>query len=374
MKYDFIIAGAGPAGSLAALVLSRAGKRVLVLEKAHFPRTKVCGYSLNPRTWAVWERHGLTARFKALPHFELAGFTLERKGAPVLIHRFRAQRTRTIDRGTLDAWLAREAQDSGAHFRFGATVQAITPSEVVSSVGTFEAPHVLGADGRNSTVGRLSLLAAPARPCDRVGWQAFIDSPTLDDHVHMNIFPEGYYGVNRIDPGRTTITMVLFARGKATPEEILRRYLPGVKRATAWKSVSPISKSPWNPTNGRAWLAGDAVRLLEPLTGEGIHSALATGELAAHHLLSIDRVGVRRAMKNYRRQHRRFYGARLLVNSFARWALADSRRSMAMMRALQLCPAAVSHMVEWVQKPEPPVSSSTTHAHWGGTLVTEPQP
>ena len=49
MKYDVVIAGAGPAGSVAALILSRAGKKVLVVEKDSFPRAKICGYSMNPR-------------------------------------------------------------------------------------------------------------------------------------------------------------------------------------------------------------------------------------------------------------------------------------------------------------------------------------
>jgi flavin-dependent dehydrogenase len=353
MKYDVIIAGAGPAGSMAALVLSRAGKRVLVLEKSHFPRTKVCGYSLNPRSWSVWERHGLTAQFKTLPHFDIAGFTLEKEGVPVIHHRFRSQRTRTIDRGTLDAWLAEEAQNCGAEYRFGATVLAISPTAVVSDAGTFAAPYVIGADGRNSVVGRLSHLANPGRACDRIGWQAFIDLPALNDHVHMNIFPEGYYGMNRIDAERTTITIVLFAKARTTPEKIFHRYLPGAKRVTNWKGVSPISKRTWQLTNGRAWLVGDAVRLLEPLTGEGIYSALATGEMVAEHLLSIERLGVKRAMRNYRRQHRHFYGSRTAVNSFVRWSLGNSTRSMWMMKALQLWPAVISQMVEWVQKPEP---------------------
>ena len=353
MKYDVIIAGAGPAGSMAALVLSRAGKRVLVLEKAQFPRVKVCGYSLNPRSWSVWKRHGLTERFMALPHFDLAGFTLEKEGTPVVCHHFRAQRTRTLDRGMLDAWLADEAQASGAEYRFGVAVQNISTTEVHTSVGGFAAPLIIGADGRNSVVGRLSNLEIHGSLCGRVGWQTFIDLPSLNDHVHMNIFPEGYYGMNRINATQATLTMVLFAQAKVTPDQILARYLP---RATSagWKSLSPITKTPWKLTDGHTWLVGDAVRLLEPLTGEGIYSALITGEMAARNILSIDRVGLEKAMQNYRSQHRRFYGSRTLINSLVRWSLVDSRRSMRIMSILKLWPTAVSHMVELVQKPENP--------------------
>jgi flavin-dependent dehydrogenase len=352
--YDVIIAGGGPAGSMAALILSRAGKRVLVLEKSSFPRAKVCGNSLNPRNWSLWERYGLTERFNRLPHFEVGGFTLERRGLPILRHGFRRPGARTVERGTLDAWLADEAMNSGATFRFGVTVQGLTGRHLQTSAGEIEAPLVIGADGRNSVIGRLSQLARPSVPCGRIGWRAFINLPTLDDHIHMNVFPEGYYGVNRISATQTTITLVLFAASKATPEQIMARYLPEVA-PTTWKSLHPISRNRWDVTNGRCWLAGDAARVLEPLTGEGIYCALTTAEMAARHILSIDRVGVKTAAHRYRRQHRRFYGTGMMVHSVVGWSLADSRRSMRLMQILNYWPAAAAQMVEWVQCAENPL-------------------
>jgi flavin-dependent dehydrogenase len=347
-RYDVVIVGGGPAGSMAALILSRAGKRVLVLEKNRFPRAKVCGNSLNPRNWSLWQRHGLTERFDRLPHFDIGGFTLERKGLPILRHCFCRPGARTVERGTLDAWLTDEARISGATFQFGVTVQGLTATHLQTSAGEIEAPLVIGADGRNSVIGRLSQLARPSGPCGRIGWQAFIDLPSLDDHIHMNVFPEGYYGLNRISATQTTITLVLFAASKATPEQIMARYLPQVA-PTTWKSLHPISRKPWDVTNGRCWLVGDAAHVLEPLTGEGIYSALATAEMAARHILSIERVGVKKAARRYRRQHARFYGARMMMHSLLGWSLADSRRSMRLMQILNYWPAAAAQMVEWVQ-------------------------
>ena len=355
MKFDVIIVGAGPGGSMAALVLGRAGKRALVLEKSTFPRPKVCGYSLNPRCWPIWKKYGLTKRFNQLPHFDIAGFTLEQEGTPIVRHSFQAHGARTVERGVLDHWLAQEAQDSGVRYQFGVTVKNISDGRVITSSGEYEAPIIIGADGRNSIVGRLSQLSRPAGHCDRVAWQAFIDFPSLGDHIHMNIFPEGYYGINRIDSTRTNITLVLFAQAKIGPEEIVHRYLPGAS-CQSWKSVHPISRRPWEITNGRSWLVGDAARILEPLTGEGIYSAIATAEMASHHILSVDRIGIDAAAANYRRQHRRFYGSRILINSMVRWALEDSSRSIQIMKGLKRWPGLVGQMVEWVQSPEKAIS------------------
>src|SRR6188508_2934258 len=67
--YDVIVCGAGPAGSIAATVLSRGGARVLLLDRARFPRPKLCGDTVNPGTVAILRRLGLTGVFEssALP-------------------------------------------------------------------------------------------------------------------------------------------------------------------------------------------------------------------------------------------------------------------------------------------------------------------
>jgi len=338
---------------MTALILGRAGKKILVLDKDHFPRTKVCGYSMNPRSWSIWERHGLAEGFHRLPHFQLGGFTLEHEGVSVLRHRFRDNKARTVDRAILDGWLAKEAQASGVDYRFGVAVQGLTATGVQTSDGEFAAPLIIGADGRNSVIARVSGLARPSRHCNRVAWQSYIEAPSLSDHVHMNVFPEGYYGINRIDSTRITATIVLTANASVTPEEILARYHPEAF-TSSWKSVSPISRGPWEVTDGRCWLVGDSAQVLEPLTGEGISSALATAEMAARNILAIEQVGIAAATRQYRREHRRFYGRRMLINSFARWALEDYRRCLPIINGLKLWPAAVAQMVEWVQSPENP--------------------
>src|SRR5450631_2260986 len=117
-SHDAIIVGAAPAGSLAALVLARAGHRVALLDRAAFPRAKVCGNCINPAAWEIWQRLGLTESYAALPHQELAGFDIHCEGRLLYQHRFLPPQRgpRAISRDVLDDWLRREAQAAGAEF------------------------------------------------------------------------------------------------------------------------------------------------------------------------------------------------------------------------------------------------------------------
>src|SRR5476649_1149725 len=107
-SHDVIIVGAAPAGSLAALVLARAGHRVA------FPRAKVCGNCINPSAWKIWQRLGLTEAYAALPHRELTGFAIHCEGRTLYEQHFQPPQRgpRAIARDVLDDWLRREAQNA----------------------------------------------------------------------------------------------------------------------------------------------------------------------------------------------------------------------------------------------------------------------
>src|ERR1700728_172114 len=103
-SHDVIIVGAAPAGSLAALVLARAGHRVALLDRAAFPRTKVCGNCINPGAWEIWDQLGLTESYSALPHQELSGFTVNVEGRPIYEYDFEPPHRgpRAVARDVLD--------------------------------------------------------------------------------------------------------------------------------------------------------------------------------------------------------------------------------------------------------------------------------
>src|SRR5450432_2736895 len=69
--WDVAIVGSGPAGASCAAFCAAAGLRTLMLERAHFPREKVCGDCLNPTCWAILERLGAAAEVRASSHGKL---------------------------------------------------------------------------------------------------------------------------------------------------------------------------------------------------------------------------------------------------------------------------------------------------------------
>src|SRR4029453_9947768 len=116
VMYDVVIAGAGPAGSVAATVLARAGARVALIDRARFPRHKLCGDTLNPGVLTTLRRLKLASIAEAcgLP---IAGMILTGEDGATVEGRYpRGLVARAVTRTALDWALGRDAIDAGAHF------------------------------------------------------------------------------------------------------------------------------------------------------------------------------------------------------------------------------------------------------------------
>jgi len=303
-----VVVGAGPAGSSAATFLARAGAQVTLLERAHFPRDKVCGDGCTPRGTRMLNilgaadlpaRHAapVDAFFSRSP----AGYTVD---APLPAELYGGKGF-VIPRTILDEHLVRVATRAGAQLREGAHVEAVEAGVAGAKVRlrggeVLDAEVVLGCDGSPS-VARRSAAAPDFSP----SWSAFAlrvyyDGVVLSHPRAFGLFWEkellpGYAWIFPLPQGRANVGVGmradLLGRAKVQLPELLdrfcgsafgRRELAGGRRlGKPLGHHLPFGGRVAHVTFDRLLLLGDAAGFVNPLTGEGIELALESGQLAA---------------------------------------------------------------------------------------------
>jgi geranylgeranyl reductase family protein len=343
-KYDAIIVGAGPAGAVCAAVLATAGRRVLLLDRARFPRDKVCGDCLNPAVWPIIDRLGLRERLLALPHTAVREISYHGIGGTDIRFRMSHASEIVVKRRDLDALLVARAVEAGAEFQDGVSVSRIAPGwEVGTDSGIFHASVVIAADGRNSAVARLAgRLPAAAR--ERIAIQCHCPRPAWHgDAVRMMFYPGGYGGTAR--PGGEDINLCLVAApDRLAQVQAMATCEFDLPPDTEWRTVSPLARADASDiASDGLFLIGDAARVVEPFTGEGIYYAMRSGELAAEALVSADN-----AAEAYRRAHREMYRGRLWINRLARLAGRHPWVTSRALKVMQLWSAPLRILTEYV--------------------------
>jgi flavin-dependent dehydrogenase len=318
MQYDVAIVGGGPAGSACATVCAEAGLRALLLERAVFPREKVCGDCINPSCWPILERLGVAERILAQPHSRFSEIVFSgARGASVSCALTDSPRGEiAIPRSVLDEILLNRAREAGVHVREGIAVTALARGwEIATSGETFHARVLVAADGRNSTVARL-LGLLPAAKKDRVGAQTHLPLPAgFGEKAQMHFLPHGYCGTASVGGG--LLNLCLVAQPAHLPD--LKLWAAAqfqIPADQAWRTITPLERDPVCPSHENLLLVGDAARVVEPFTGEGIYYALASGALAASHIAKDD-------LSTYAGAHARLYRGRLWVNQFAKAAVLN---------------------------------------------------
>ena len=310
MVDDVAIAGAGPAGSFAALILARAGLRVRLFDRARFPRHKLCGDTLNPGALAVLQRHldpaPLIAKSDPIDGMILTG----PRGVTVRARYGEDVTGRAITREVLDHWLVQAATAAGATLEDNVIVKAAAIADgrvrgltIARGGGRVVHPAriVIAADGRRSNVaiGR-GLAHTPARPRRWAigGYFAGVCGGTRLGEMHVR---QGHYiGVAPLPGGLTNACLVVpHADGDeplTAPAEFLRRYVNadpqlGSRFANA-RAVSPPTILGPMAVEARSagepglLLAGDAAGFIDPMTGDGLRFALRGAEIAAEVALA----------------------------------------------------------------------------------------
>lgn len=296
-RWPVVVVGAGPAGSLAAREVARRGVAVLLVDRAEFPRRKVCGCCLNACALAALDSAGLgdlVARCGGRP---LSAVRLATQGAEAAVS---LPGGAALSREVFDAELVNEAVASGVAFLPGTTVAAGAcaadgrrlvlrhggrRAEVVADV-------VLAADGLGS-----ALMETTSPAGARLGAGAVADDgPTFyaEGGIHLACGRGGYAGLVRLEDGRLDIAAALDTsfvrrRGGLGPAvaALLRETdwppVPGLERL-AWKGTPLLSRRPRRVAEERLLALGDAAGYVEPFTGEGMAWALS-GALAAAPLV-----------------------------------------------------------------------------------------
>lgn len=308
--YDLAIAGGGPAGSAAAWQAAQTGARVIVLDKAKFPRDKPCGDGLTPRAVSYVQKMGL-ARAVAKFHrvngarvFSPREWQLsfpERPGMPDHGHVAR--------RHELDALLLERAESAGAEIRQQAQVVGPTVDEHDRVTGVrldsgeqISADAVIAADGAYSSIKRALKLDSAFNGYSAIALRAEmpvdeLDTDTLDIHLKLTFHGDqlpGYGWVFPLGDGRANIGLgycnsyrkwhqinatQLFADFMAgLPREWQLPSIEELKRAKALQAWRlPMGFTAWPPWRPGVLFAGDALGAARPVSGAGISKALQSG-------------------------------------------------------------------------------------------------
>jgi flavin-dependent dehydrogenase len=358
--FDVAIIGGGPAGSSCAAFCALAGLHTLVLERERFPREKVCGDCLNPSCWSVLERLGLAKRVWDLPHSRLTSVEfIAIDGYKIAVDLPGGDPPEpgelSIKRSLFDDLLLRRAREVGAQVNEATTVAALTHNEdwKIETVTkeSFRARALIGADGRNSTVARLrNFLPRFAR--ERVALQTHIALPRdFGERVVLQFLQEGYSGQAPVNETELNLCLV----GKPANISRLRQWAQQqfeIPPGQPWRTITPLTRSPVPCAHEDLLFIGDAARVVEPFTGEGIFYALRSGELAAGAIAKIIRGENREvALRDFAHALAEMYRGRLWINRLARAAVVSPRKGSLFIHAAQIRPSLLKLLTSKVVSP-----------------------
>jgi menaquinone-9 beta-reductase len=346
-QVDVLVAGAGPAGSATAAFLARAGFSVLAVDRSAFPRDKACSEYMSPETVRILSRLGVVEALESAGAVPLEGMkvtaphgaTAHGKFALANHPPFRSTGL-SVSRRILDNQLVEAARAAGAVVVERACVEellydggAIAGAVVRDRAGqrrSLRARLTVGADGLRSVVARRMGRRTYGRP-RRVAFVAHVAGvQDMGSSAELHFGGPGLVGLNAIGHGRTNVTLVVPAE-RASPargrveqffSETVGEFPVIRERVQAGEVEGPVlATGPFAAWSGcvvatGGLLVGDAADFFDPVTGDGIHSALRGAELVAETAIpALSRPGpltVDRLI-GYRRMRRRVFAGKWIV-------------------------------------------------------------
>lgn len=312
-SHDVIVMGGGPAGATAAIILARAGRSVLVLEKERFPRFHV-GESLLPAIMPLFEHLGVLDDLSRLPQMEKRGAAFAMGDAEQLTRIRFAQSltpatpaTFNIERALLDDALLDAARRAGAEVRPSTGVQRIvqlTEGDVCIEAGgqTLRSRYVIDATGQSTVLGRhFRTRRVHDGPLQQkvayFGHFRGVDRATEleEGDIIVILCDEAWFWLIPIDPVRTSIGMVIDAdAARRIPAPPNQRLAWGIERCPA--VARRLRRAEYPPANHVTsdfsytcepyagpgyYMVGDAATFLDPIFSTGIYLGMEGARYAA---------------------------------------------------------------------------------------------
>lgn len=315
---DLLIVGAGPAGAAAARSGRALGLTVLVIDRARFPRNKLCGGGLTSRAMGHVER-----LFGPLPEgFVLSSRSVELRWDGTPLSRFEIDTPlHFVHRTDFDHWLLEQARAAGAEFSPNTRLASVNGKDRIARLSDGRDVRfrgLIGADGMTGSVARMA-LGVKTDPDEQVfAYEA--ELPMANRHgarvsVDFGIINPGF-GWNFPKSDSATIGLASVGRGRERQREALMRLIRAEGHdATQVKvqgAFSPNGRYIRRPGRGAVLLVGDAAGLADGVTGEGIAWALESGALAAQAVAGAGHPdqAARAYIRALRPMHREFDRAR----------------------------------------------------------------
>jgi len=348
-QYDVAIVGAGPAGSSAAIRLANAGLNVVLIEKARFPREKLCGEFISPECRPHFDELGLNGQIDAARGAEIretvfyanSGRSIAvpnewfgSTGAPALGLSRAEMDARLLDRAAeLGVEIKQETSATGLLFD-NDRVSGVTVKSADKNGTPIEAKVTVDATGRTRALSRY-LGKANGKAAEFVAFKTHLTgAQTTDDTCEIYGYRGGYGGCVRVENGFHNLCFIVSTREVkrvgSDPEHVLREIVCANPRAAEVLGRAVVAK-PWLAVPiegyGRGKLVpasgliaiGDAGAFIDPFTGSGILMALESGKITAAAI--VEGLDSFRALANlYRAKHATAFDRRFRTSSVLRRA------------------------------------------------------